>query len=235
MSGSLNFYEVLVLKICVLIPAYNEEKEIGRLVAQVRAKGLDVIVVDDGSNDQTSLLAQNNGALILHNKPRQGKGFSLKRGFAYLVENGYDGVITMDGDGQHDPQDLRFFLEAAQDRKMCVVNGTRMQDTGSMPFVRRVTNWFMSWMISRICRQHIEDTQCGYRYISADVLRQISLTSNDFEIETEVLIKSCRAGCQVISAPVKTIYSDEKSNINPVKDTIRFFAYLWRDHKSQKQ
>lgn len=222
------------MKIGVLIPAYNEEKEIGRLVSAVRAQGLAVIVVDDGSVDQTSLLAQNAGAVVLRNEVRGGKGFSLKRGFAYIVENGYDGVITMDGDGQHDPADLQGFLQAVQDKKFCIVNGTRMRNAHSMPFVRRVTNRFMSWIISRICRQYIEDTQCGYRYISADILRQISLTANDFEIETEVLIKACRVGCDVISVPVKTIYRDEKSNIDPIKDTIRFFSYLWRDRKSQK-
>ncbi len=223
------------MKICVLIPAHNEAKEISRLVSLVRAQGLDVIVVDDGSVDQTGLLAQNAGAIVLRNDPRKGKGFSLKRGFSYLLDHGYEAVIAMDGDGQHDPADLKSFLEIAQDKKMCLVNGTRMRDAANMPFVRRITNRFMSWMISAICHERIEDTQCGYRYISADVLREISLVSNDFEIETEVLIKSCRAGAKVICVPIKTIYRDEKSKINPFKDTIRFFVYLWRELKNQKR
>ncbi len=222
------------MKICVLIPAYNEQKEIGRLVEQVRAKALDVIVVDDGSVDQTGVLAQNAGAIVLRNPSRQGKGFSLKRGFSYILEQGYDGVIAMDGDGQHAPDDLENFLTKANDKKMCLINGTRMKDTRNMPFVRRVTNRVMSKIISGICRQSIQDTQCGYRYISADVLRKIVLVSNDFEIETEVLMKACRAGCQVISVPVKTIYRQEKSKINPLKDTLRFFSYLWRDMKSRR-
>ncbi len=217
------------MKICVLIPAHNEAKEISRLVMMVAAQGLNVIVVDDGSSDQTGLLAQNAGAIVLRNDPRQGKGFSLKRGFAYLLEHGYEAVITMDGDGQHDPEDLKNFFQAAEGKKMCVVNGTRMSDAKSMPLVRRMTNRFMSSIISAICHQRIDDTQCGFRYISADVLRAISLESNDFEIETEVLIKSCRAKAQVTSVPIKTIYRDEKSKINPLKDTFRFFAYLWRE------
>ncbi len=217
------------MKICVLIPAHNEQKEISRLVEQVRAKALDVIVVDDGSVDQTALLAQNAGAYVLSNQQRQGKGFSLKRGFAYLLEQGYQGVVAMDADGQHDPADLDGFLAAAKDKTMCVVNGTRMKNAAGMPLVRRITNRLMSAMISGICRRSIEDTQCGYRYISADVLRKISLVSNDFEIETEVLIKSCRAGAEIISVPIQTIYRDEKSKINPIKDTVRFFSFLWRD------
>lgn len=222
------------MKICVIIPAHNEEKYIAEVVAAVRLKGLDVVVIDDGSMDMTGSLAQKHGATVLRNEPRQGKGFSLKRGFAHVVDNGYDGVISMDGDGQHDPEDLVHFLNAARSRTMCVINGTRMGNAKTMPFVRRVTNRFMSWMISRICHRKIEDTQCGYRYISSDVLRQIKLTANDFEIETEVLLKSCRVGCEVISVPVKTIYRDEKSKIRPVKDTIRFFSYLSRELKNEK-
>lgn len=224
----------MLLKTCVVIPAFNEQKEIGRIVEEVRAQGLDVLVVDDGSSDQTGVLAQSKGAVVLRNEPRQGKGFSLKRGFAYILERGYDGVIAMDGDGQHDPMDLMAFLEAAKGQAMCVVNGTRMRNASLMPFVRRVTNRLMSFLISKICHRSIEDTQCGYRYISADVLRKISLVSNDFEIETEVLLKACRAGAQVTDVPVKTIYRGEKSKIHPLKHTLRFFSYLWRDFKSQK-
>jgi len=221
------------LKICILIPAHNEEKEIGRLVREVRAKGLDVLVVDDGSKDGTAAIARAQGAEVLKNDPRRGKGFSLKRGFDHAVGKGYDGVITMDGDGQHDTDDLARFLAAAQTTPRGVVNGTRMRDAGAMPLVRRLTNRFMSWMISAISGQRIEDSQCGYRYVSCDLLRQITLTSNDFEIETEVLLKSCKAGCSVISIPIKTIYRDEKSKINPVKDTCRFFAYLWRELRNK--
>lgn len=223
------------MKICVLIPAHNEEKHIGRLAAEVRAKGLDVLVVDDGSTDATSAKAGESGAVVLANDLRQGKGFSLKRGFAYVLEHGYDGVIAMDGDGQHDVGDIDAFLAAARTTSRCVANGTRMGDAAAMPFVRRVTNRFMSWMISKICGQRIEDTQCGYRYISADVLRELTLTSNDFEIETEVLLKSCRAGCHIVSVPVKTIYRDEKSKIRPVRDTVRFFKYLARELTAQKR
>lgn len=222
------------MKICVIIPAHNEEKYIAAVVAAVRSKGFDVVVIDDGSADRTSPLAQQSGATVLRNEPRGGKGFSLKRGFAYAVEHNYDGVIAMDGDGQHDAADLEKFSAAAQGKKMCLINGSRMGDTKTMPFVRRVTNRLMSWMISQICGQRIEDTQCGYRYISADLLRRIELTANDFEIETEMLLKSCRAGCEVLAVPVKTIYRDEKSKINPVKDTIRFFSYLFKEIKNRK-
>jgi glycosyltransferase involved in cell wall biosynthesis len=222
------------LKVIVVIPAHNEANHIAAVVSSVVAKGLEVVVIDDGSGDQTGFLARQSGATVLRNEPRGGKGFSLKRGFAHALEHGYDGVIAMDGDGQHDPDDLQNFLEAARGKSLCLVNGTRMGNTANMPFVRRMTNRLMSWMISKICGRRIEDTQCGYRYLSADLLRRIELTANDFEIETEMLLKSCRAECDVFSVPVKTIYRDEKSKINPIKDTIRFFSYLARDFKKKK-
>lgn len=222
------------MRVCIVIPAHNEEKYIGPLVAAIRAKGLEVVVVDDGSFDATSTKAKEGGAVVLRNEPRQGKGYSLKRGFAYALENKFDGVIAMDGDGQHAVADLDAFLKAAESSSFCVANGTRMRDVRHMPFVRRVTNRFMSWMISRICGQEIEDTQCGFRYISGDVLKQLKLTSNDFEIETEVLLKSSRAGCKILSVPIQTIYQDEKSKIRPVRDTIRFFKYLVRELKASR-
>ncbi len=222
------------MNVCVLIPAHNEAKQIGRLVKEVRSRGLVVVVIDDGSVDGTAAIAKTQGAEVIQNDPRRGKGFSLKRGFGYAMEKGFDGVIAMDGDGQHDPEDLEQILAAAQATPRSVVNGTRMRDTKDMPLVRRVTNRFMSWMISRIGGQKIEDTQCGYRYVSGDILKEITLTANDFEIETEILLKSCKAGYPIISVPIKTIYRDEKSNIRPIKDTIRFFAYLWRELRAKK-
>ncbi len=222
------------MKVCVLIPVHNEGKEIARIVGAVRAQGLDVIVVDDGSEDDSGRLAEEQGALVLRNPAKQGKGASLQKGFAHILQHPYDGVVTMDGDGQHDVDDLPLFLAKAAGQPKSVVNGTRMGEAFRMPLVRRVTNRMMSWMISSLCGQKIEDTQCGFRYISCDVLRQIHLTASDFEIETEVLMKTSRLGYPILSVPIKTIYRDETSKIRPIKDTIRFFAYIFREMKNRK-
>jgi glycosyltransferase involved in cell wall biosynthesis len=214
------------MKLCVVIPIYNECETIGMVVDSVRLKGIDVVVINDGSTDASGEVAQEHGATVIHNPVKSGKGSSLRRGFQYILEKGYDGVIAMDGDGQHDADDIEKFFRLAETYPCSIVNGSRMADVKGMPFIRLVTNKFMSWMISRVCRQRIPDTQCGYRYISAEILRAISLKAAEYEIETEVLIKASRAGFSIYSVPVRTIYSNEKSNIHPVKDTFRFFRYF---------
>ncbi|MDP2653861.1 MAG: glycosyltransferase family 2 protein [Candidatus Omnitrophota bacterium] len=217
------------LKIGIIIPAHNESSAIGPLVSRIRRKDLDVIVVDDGSVDGSGDDARRNGAFVITNETRKGKGMSLQVGFQHCLRQGYAAVITMDGDGQHAVEDLDGFLEAARREPVIVVNGNRMADTRGMPLIRRWTNRFMSGLISAVCRQPIPDSQCGYRYIHREILEKLRLTSSDFEIESEVLIQASKMGYKVRSVPIRTIYSGEKSKIRPFRDTIRFFCYLLRE------
>ncbi len=217
------------IKICILIPVYNESKAIGSIVKALKLKKLDVFVIDDGSTDNSGLYASDNGAIVMRNEQKKGKGFSLKRGFRFILQHQYDGIITMDGDGQHDVLDVDSFILKAQADPASVVAGSRMEDHKGMPFVRLLTNRFMSFLISVACRQRISDTQCGYRYIGCEVLRNVKLTSNDFEIETEMLMKAAKKGFKIYSVPVKTIYNDAESYIHPVKDTFRFIIYFIRE------
>jgi glycosyltransferase involved in cell wall biosynthesis len=219
------------MKICAVIPAHNEARTIGYVVESLAHKHIDAVVIDDGSTDRSGELARSKGAHVIRNKQKSGKGGSLKVGFHYAQEKKYDAVIALDGDGQHDVADLHLFLAQAQKDPISVITGNRMANAKGMPFVRFCTNHFMSWMISRACKQHIPDTQCGYRYIHCDVLKSFDLVSNDFEIETEILIQASKKGFPIHSVPVKTIYSDEESKIRPLKDTIRFFNYFFKEAK----
>ena len=217
------------MKLCVVIPIYNESETIGLVVDSVRRKGFDVLVIDDGSTDESRQNVEGRGAVILHNDVKRGKGDSLRRGFLYVLEKKYDGVITMDGDGQHDADDIEKIVRLAETYPNSIVNGTRMTQTREMPFVRMMTNKLMSLMISVLCKQKIPDTQCGFRYINSEILRKMRLESSGYEIETEVLIKASRLGFPVYSVPVRTIYSTEKSNIDPVRDTFRFIRYFSKE------
>jgi len=185
-----------------------------------------VIVIDDGSADRSGKIAKDKGAVVILNENKSGKGYSLRKGFEYAIKEGFDGVITIDGDGQHDVDDFEKFIDFARDNKDIVVNGNRMTDSKGMPFIRRLTNKFMSVLISMACKQSIPDTQCGYRYIGSGVLNRLSLSSNQFEIETEILMKAAKNGFKIYSVPIRTIYRNEVSKINPLKDTIRFFVYF---------
>lgn len=223
------------MNIGVLIPVHNEAQRIGPLIAALRAKDLDVIVIDDGSTDASGDIARAKGAFVLRHEKKNGKGYSLKKGFDYALAQRYDGVITMDGDGQHDPQELEQFLKEARENPTAIIVGNRMQNSGGMPLVRYLTNRFMSGLISWACRQPIPDTQCGYRYLSREVLQSLELTCTDFEIETEILMKACKKGFKIASTPIRTIYRDEESKIHPLKDTMRFFIYFLRELCSSKK
>ena len=222
------------MKICVIIPTYNESKEISRLIKEIKVKNLDVLVVDDGSVDSTARLAAEAGAIVLRNPVNQGKGVCLRKGFKYSLDNNYDAVIIMDGDGQHLPEDLPNFTRLAVDPKVDIVSGNRMLQTKNMPFIRVVTNRFMSWMISFLCKQKIPDTQCGYRLIKRRVLEKIELKTSNFEIETEILLNASRAGFKIASVAIKTVYGEEKSQINPLVDTFRFIRFILKNISSKR-
>ncbi len=222
------------MKVGILVPILNEAKAIGDLVARLRERDLFVLVIDDGSTDNSGAIARENGATVIRNEVNQGKGFSLQKGFQYFVQENFDGVITMDGDGQHAISDLDRFFNSPNLARDTVINGNRMDGAQKMPFVRRWTNRFMSWLISGVCCQKVRDSQCGYRFIGADVLKNLKLTSGCYEIESEILIKSSKNGYKIFSVPVQTIYGEETSHINPVRDTIRFFSYLLKEIFSRK-
>jgi glycosyltransferase involved in cell wall biosynthesis len=217
------------MKIAIVIPAYNEAKAIGPLVEAVRALKYDCIVIDDGSADKTDSIALEAGAVVLKTSGKSGKGNALKVGFDYVRAHGYEALIAMDGDGQHSPSDIPSFVTCYQQAHADIVSGNRMRNPQGMPLVRLVTNRLMSWLISLFCHQHIPDTQCGFRLIRTKVLEVIKLESSDFEIETEVLIKASKKGFKIASVGIETIYRNEVSKIQPVRDTFRFIAYLWRE------
>ncbi len=213
---------------CVVIPALNEEHRIAEVVRRVKGHVPEVIVIDDGSRDGTAREAAAAGAVVLKHDANRGKGAALETGFRYVRDRGFDFVITLDGDGQHDPADLPRFIEAHQRTAVPVLVGNRMADTGRMPLLRRLTNEFMSWLLSREMGQSVPDTQCGYRLFRCDVIPLVSAESTRFAAESEVLLQLADQGVQIGSVPVATIYRDEKSKINPFKDTLRFFSMLRR-------
>ena len=213
---------------CVVVPAYNEEARIGEVVRSIRAHVPDVIVVDDGSRDGTARAAEAAGATVVRHAVNRGKGVALNTGFEQARQRGCDYVITMDGDGQHDSADLPKFVEAYVRTAIPVLVGNRMADPRAMPLVRRLTNRFMSWLLSREMGQYVPDTQCGYRLYRCAVIPFVSTQSTRFAAESEILLHVTERGIRVDSVPVATIYRDEKSKINPFKDTLRFVRMLYR-------
>lgn len=217
------------MKTCVIIPTFNESKKIGELIKQIRAQDLDVLVIDDGSQDNTSQIAKDSGATVLRYEKNQGKGASLIRGFEYALNKDYQAVITMDGDGQHLAEDIPYFMRLAKYSNSGVLVGNRMHKPKNMPLVRILTNKAMSFIISRIAGQEIPDTQCGFRLIKKEVLEKLKLKTRNYEIESEVLINTSRLGFKIESVAIKTIYRDEKSQINPFVDSLRFIRFISKE------
>ncbi|MBU0503353.1 MAG: glycosyltransferase family 2 protein [Candidatus Omnitrophota bacterium] len=214
------------MKACVIIPTYNESKDIGELTAKIRGQQLAILIIDDASRDNTGQIARENGAEVLRNEVNKGKGASLIRGFNYVIERDFDAVITMDGDGQHLPEEIPEFIRAYQNGNYDIIVGNRMFNREGMPYTRVITNKFMSWLISSIAGQDIPDTQCGFRLIKKEVLKKIRLSTVRYETESEILIRAAREGFKIGSIPVKSIYRGEKSQINPFNDTLRFIKFI---------
>jgi glycosyltransferase involved in cell wall biosynthesis len=216
------------MRVCVIIPAYNESNTIAGIVKDIRSRNLDVLVVDDGSVDNSAHLARDNGATVLRNTSNMGKGASLIRGFDFALKNNYDAVITMDGDGQHMVEEIPKFVTKCESSTCHIVVGNRMNNVCKMPCIRILTNRFMSWMISKVAKQRIEDTQCGFRLLKKDVLEKVKFETNKFEIESEILIKAAKEGFNIDSIPIQSVYVGEASHINPIKDTLRFIKFIFK-------
>jgi glycosyltransferase involved in cell wall biosynthesis len=216
-------------RIAAVIPAYQEEKHVGEVAQRTRAQLENVLVVDDGSTDATAERARSSGVDVVIHPQNRGKGESIKTGLRYWLERGSEYVVLLDADGQHLPEEIsRFVDSAASESNAKIFIGSRMNDAGAMPLVRRIVNRYMSGEISRVCGQQIPDTQCGFRMLHRDIIPEVLSGASRFEYETEMLIIASRKGHRVASVPITTVYSDEVSSINPVRDTMRFFKLMRR-------
>lgn len=223
------------MNICVLVPAYNEAEKLKKLLPQLKEYNLDIIVIDDGSRDETSNAAKESGVEVIRHEKNSGKGKALQTGFDFILKKNYDAVITMDADLQHDTCHIPEFIAAYETDNADIILGDRMLRPENMPRLRYWTNRFTSGIISILTGCHMRDTQSGFRLIKREVLREVKLSTSRFDSESELLIKAVALGFKVASIPVRTIYFDDHgSNIKPFVDTLRFIrliikaVFVWR-------
>ena len=216
--------------VAALIPCYFEEKHIQKVARRTLAQLDQVLVVDDGSTDATEAEARKSGAEVIRHPVNQGKGAAIKTGLRVLSERpSVEYILVLDGDGQHLPEEIPHFLKIVNRTHADMLVGNRMADARTMPFVRKMTNRFMSWKISRLCRQPIPDTQCGFRMFHRSLAAALCATeSSKYDFETEMLVIAARRGGAIAAVAVSTVYGDEVSKIHPVRDTIRFFQLMHR-------
>ncbi|MDP8234043.1 MAG: glycosyltransferase family 2 protein [Candidatus Saelkia tenebricola] len=212
----------------VIIPVHNEARLLGGVLKDIlRLNMFDVLVVDDGSHDKTCEVVNLYNVVLIKNNVNLGKGAALKRGFDYALENGYQSVITVDGDGQHKSEDLLIVYQAFLDSESDIIIGNRMWCPLGMPKIRKVTNFLMSKLLSRLTGTRIPDSQCGLKLIRRRILSDVNISSNKFEVESEILFQSIQKDYKIKSVNISSIYIPErKSHIRPLQDTVRFFKYL---------
>jgi glycosyltransferase involved in cell wall biosynthesis len=217
-----------VTHLFAVIPAKDAEATIGRVVRDLRAvlPETTVLVVDDGSSDATGDRAREAGATVLRHAVNRGKGAALQTGFDEALRMGADAVLALDADGQHDPAAAPGLVQALANAE--VVVGSRGHERAGMPWLRRKTNDVTSWWVSALAGVRIEDSQSGYRAISASALRAVRPVSRRFEYESEFLIDAARAGFRIGAAPIPTLYNAPGSHIHPVRDTVRFVRLVLR-------
>ena len=213
--------------ILALIPAWNEATHVGPIVEVTRAH-LPVLVVDDGSHDETPNVAEGAGAIVVRHHQNQGKGVALMTGFAWALERGYQAVITLDADGQHDPEEIGKFRVAYEADAGDLIIGRR--DFGQMPFPRNYTNAiFGSWLLSLALGARIHDSQSGYRLYGRCLLERLDLTTTGFELEVEVIVQAVCQGMRIGWVEIRTIYGvGEVSYFHPVRDSARFLGMVWQ-------
>jgi glycosyltransferase involved in cell wall biosynthesis len=219
--------------VLALIPAYNEARHIQAVVRDALAY-LPVLVVDDGSKDDTAVQAQEAGAAVLVQRPNQGKGAALKAGFRQAISESYQAVITLDADGQHDPAEIPLFLEAYRRKRFDLILGER--DFRKIPIVRRISNTIgrltFSWSLGR----RVGDNQSGYRLISKRLMQaMLDSSEQGFQFEVEMIVVCVLNGFSLGAVPIRTIYAGESSHIQPLRHVVEFFQMVYQTRRRVRQ
>jgi glycosyltransferase involved in cell wall biosynthesis len=210
--------------ISVIIPAYNAARTLPRTLAALKAAAPppdEIIVVDDGSTDDTADRAEAAGATVLRQVPNAGKGAALRTGFRHALDAGAPAVVTLDADGQHDPNEIPLFLERFETQRAGLIIGQR--DLRAMPPIRRLSNTIGGLALGAALGRSVPDNQSGYRLIGRMLMRAL-LDSDEggFEFEVEMIARCLALGLPIDSVPIRTIYAGEPSHIKPWRHFTEF-------------
>ena len=217
---------------CILIPAYNAEKTIAGVVVEAARYGAPIFVIDDGSIDRTAEVLGPLPVSVLTHRENRGKGAALRTGFARALEQGFDAVVTMDGDGQHDPAAIPLLAAKAAELGSDILIASRAEQFRQMAGLRAWWNRFGSWCMKRRTGFDIDDSQSGFRCYSARLLRGVTLDAAGYAMEMEILLKAWRGGFRIDSVPVAARVADGRatSHYRAVRDTwnicMTFLRYM---------
>lgn len=214
-----------------VIPCCNEEATIGSVILQTKRFVNHVVVIDDGSTDETRKIAQEAGAIVLSHRRNRGKGAAIRTGFQYALENDFDYVVTIDGDGQHNPLEIPDLLGNIMNNGYDMSIGYRVGDDSEMPMWRRVGKRVLDYTTSMGTGGFVTDSQCGFRAFSKKAVEAITpnLKGDAFSVESEELIKAHEYGLKVVNTNVTCKYNDlDSSTKNPATHGFSVLGYvLW--------
>ncbi len=221
-------------QLLALIPAYNEQNRIGDVIEGVRSHGLPVLVADDGSTDESPARAEAAGAMLLRQSENQGKGATLRRGFRWAIEHGYDEILTLDGDCQHDPEEIPRFIELQRREQYDLLIGAR--NFGDMPWTRYTMNVLGRFVFSRVMGQPMLDNQSGYRLLSRRLAEAtLSSKENGYEFEVDMIVICIQRSYRLGWLPIRTIYNQERSHINHIGHVVNYLRLMWRVRRQLRQ
>lgn len=198
--------------------------DIGRYYPQI-----ETLVIDDGSADNTGKIAKANNSRIIFHTKNMGKGFALKEGISYALNNNFKWIVTLDGDGQHKPVHIKKFLCKIAAERYDLILGNRRDRLRRMPIHRQLSNGITSLLISLIGgNKRIRDSQCGFRAYRVGKFIEMPSHQHGFQFESEVLIWALKSGLRISEVDIDTVYGETKSSINLIKDTTRFIKLVLR-------
>jgi len=218
------------MRLQALIPAYNAASTVGAVVEETARVMTDVLVVDDGSPDDTAGAARGAGARVLRLPAHQGKGAALRAGFAQALEGGYAAVVTLDADGQHDPTEIVRLVDCWRQTGAALVIGSRSHLEDAMSPGRRFGNRFARRALSYFSGVEVADAQSGFRLYEAALLRAVPLRGMRYELESEVIVRAARAGFLVACTQVRLrqVAGEGTSHFQPWSDTARICVAVLR-------
>ena len=209
------------MKIIAVIPCFNEEHFIGDVVFETIKYVDKVIVIDDGSKDDTARIAREAGAEVISHPSCWGAGAATRTGFEAALKSGADIVVTLDGDSQHDPSEIPLLLRPLlQDDADLVIGSRFIKHKTNIPAYRELGVDFITWMYNLGTNVKVTDSQSGFRAHSRKLLGSVDIKHDDFSFSVEVLVKARKRGFRIAEVPISCLYHDQGSTLNPVSHGI---------------
>ncbi|HII71143.1 TPA: glycosyltransferase family 2 protein [Candidatus Woesearchaeota archaeon] len=214
----------MTAKTFIVIPAHNERKYIAGVIKRTKKFCKNIIVVDDGSTDNTFEVAKKEGIVVLKHIVNLGKGAALKTGCEYALKKGAGIIVVMDADGQHRPEDIPRFLKALQGND--IIFGARSLDK-TMPSILKFGNWFINRTNQVLFDVSLMDTQSGYRAFTAEAYRKIKWDAQDYSVESEMIANAGNKGLKYSEIKIKTIYTDRYKGTTILDGIKIVITMLW--------